>query len=50
VLTAFGGHYPMTAYTKLKTLSRPCAKHLRELDRLGALHSQKMRREVYFIN
>jgi len=27
-----------------------CAKYLRELERLGVLHGQKMGREVYFIN
>jgi hypothetical protein len=27
-----------------------CSKYLRELERMGLLHGQKIGREVYFIN
>ena len=44
-------------YCKIQFLERAgmgtrqtCAKYLRELERLGLLHSQKIGREVYFIN
>jgi len=44
-------------YCKIQFLERAgmgtrqtCAKYLRELERLGVLHGQKMGREVYFIN
>ena len=44
-------------YCKIRFLERAgmgtrqtCAKYLRELERLGVLHGQKIGREVYFIN
>jgi Fic family protein len=44
-------------YCKIQFLERAsmgtrqtCSKYLRELERLGVLHSQKIGREVYFIN
>jgi Fic family protein len=44
-------------YCKIQFLERAgmgtrqtCAKYLRELERLGVLHGQKIGREVYFIN
>ena len=44
-------------YCKIQFLERAgmgtrqtCSKYLRELERLGVLHGQKIGREVYFIN